>query len=52
MAGFAHPCLGAPIVEGCDEIQRFLIGQPEPIKRYRQATAEFTYASEMAASAG
>ena len=52
MAGFAHPCLGAPIVEGCDEIQRFLIGRPEPIKRYRQATAEFTYASEMAASAG
>jgi hypothetical protein len=37
MAGFAYPCLGAAIVEGCDEIQRFLIGRPEPIERYRRS---------------
>jgi diguanylate cyclase len=37
--------------EGCDEIQGFLIGRPEPIGRYRLVTAEFGYASEMAASA-
>jgi hypothetical protein len=50
MAGFGHPCLGAPIVEGCDEIQRF---RPAGADRaLPQITAEFTCASEMAASAG
>jgi EAL domain-containing protein (putative c-di-GMP-specific phosphodiesterase class I) len=38
--------------EGCDEIQGFLIGRPEPIDRYRQATTGFADASEMAATAG
>ena len=38
--------------EGCDEIQGFLIGRPEPIDRYRLATTGFADASEMAVSAG
>lgn len=52
MAGFAYPCLGAAIVEQCDEIQRFLIGRPEPVEGYRQATADSPMLFEMAASAG
>jgi diguanylate cyclase len=38
--------------EGCDEIQGFLIGRPEPIDCYRLATTGFADASEMAVSAG
>jgi EAL domain-containing protein (putative c-di-GMP-specific phosphodiesterase class I) len=38
--------------EGCEEIQGFLIGRPEPIDRYRQATTGLADASEMDATAG
>ncbi len=38
--------------EGCDEIQGYLIGRPEPIDRYRQVTSECAEDSGMAAIAG
>jgi len=38
--------------EGCDEVQGYLIGRPQPIDYYRQATAKFAAAPEPAAIAG
>jgi len=38
--------------EGCDEVQGYLIGRPQPIDYYRHATAKFAAAPEPAAIAG
>jgi diguanylate cyclase (GGDEF)-like protein len=38
--------------EGCNEVQGYLIGRPQPIDRYRHATAKIAGAPELAAIAG
>jgi hypothetical protein len=37
---------------GCNEVQGYLIGRPQPIDRYRHATARIAGAPELAAIAG
>jgi diguanylate cyclase (GGDEF)-like protein len=39
------------VKEGCNEVQGYLIGRPQPIAQYRQVVAEFVGTSEMAAMA-
>jgi diguanylate cyclase len=38
--------------EGCNEVQGYLIGRPQPIAGYRQITGKFADAAEPAAIAG
>jgi diguanylate cyclase (GGDEF)-like protein len=37
--------------EGCNEVQGYLIGRPQPIAQYRQITGKFANAAELAAIA-
>jgi diguanylate cyclase (GGDEF)-like protein len=39
------------VKEGCNEVQGYLIGRPQPIAQYRHVVANFVGASEMAAIA-
>ena len=51
-AGECLPILAFLMKEGCNEVQGYLIGRPQPIDRYRHATAKIAGAPELAAIAG
>jgi diguanylate cyclase (GGDEF)-like protein len=46
-----HEQLAFLVKEGCNEVQGYLIGRPQPIAQYQQIVAKFVGASELAAIA-